>query len=253
MRLAADDLGRDPLARVVGGAVEHRGARAVGRVARVVGDLDRQDRLAEQRRADLDELDDVRVVAGEAAQLVGDAAGLGVAAEDVVVRVRAVAAGRAGGLRAELRERLLLQLEALVRRAWPPATGTARGSGAGCSRTAIEADVVELGARLVGDELRLLGGDGRLVRRDVLLARRAPVLAASSETTTESAKCAPARHVDPPPLLNGRRPAGYENLIGIQGISRGGRSTPPLGRPPMRFGGPGRSFGACSPSCAFRS
>ena len=151
LRLAARDLGGDPLARVVDGAEEHRRARAVGDVAGVVGDLQREDRLAEQRRADLDELGDVLVGGRLSAQLVGDAAGLGVAAEDVVVRVRAVAAG---GDHARLVQLLGGQRDAL---------GLQRGGLAGgdgdlelllAEDVGLEAGVVELDAR-IGDDPRL--------------------------------------------------------------------------------------------------
>ena len=77
------DLGRDPLARVLRGAVEHRGALAVTHVAGVVGHLEPEDLAALQRPAERDELRDVAVVARDLVQLVADPAVLVPRAPDV--------------------------------------------------------------------------------------------------------------------------------------------------------------------------
>jgi hypothetical protein len=144
---------------VVGRGVEDGGARAVGRVARVGGDLDGEDRLAEQRGADLDELDDVAVIGRQLAQLVGDAAGLGVAAEDVVVRVRAVAAGEPRDLRRELRQRLLVEVDALGLELGGRGRGERELDLLLAGRVGLVAGFVELYARV--------GHDGRLGGRYV--------------------------------------------------------------------------------------
>ena len=92
-RHAPADLGRDPLAGVVDGGEQHRRARAVGDVARVLGDLEGDDVLALAGLADHDQLGQAAVFGGQRGHLVLDAAGLGVGAEHVVERVRRVAAG----------------------------------------------------------------------------------------------------------------------------------------------------------------
>ena len=85
-------LGRDPLARVVDRGEQHRRARAVGDVARVLGHLQRDDVLAPPGLADHHQLREPRVGEREALHLVLDAAGLRVGAEDVIERVGRVAA-----------------------------------------------------------------------------------------------------------------------------------------------------------------
>ncbi len=102
-RHAAADLGRDPLTRVVDGREQHRGARAVGDVAGVLGHLEGDDVLALAGLADHDQLGHALVGGGERGHLVLDAARLGVGAEHVVERVGRVAAGL--GLRERARAR----------------------------------------------------------------------------------------------------------------------------------------------------
>src|SRR4051812_34299432 len=69
-------------------------------------------------------------------------------------------------------------------------------------------------------------------------------LAASSTNPAVSAKTR-LRNVVPPhgAEMNELVRPGYVNLIGIQVIRRGGRSTLRLGKPPMRVGRGGRSVG----------
>ena len=82
------DLGADPLARVLRRRVEHRRARAVRHLARALRDLQRDQLATLVGPAEHLELDELRVLAREAVQLVADAAGLVPRAPD----------GEAGGL-----------------------------------------------------------------------------------------------------------------------------------------------------------
>jgi hypothetical protein len=78
---------------VVDGREQHRGTRAVGDVAGVLGHLQGDDVLALAGLADHDQLGHALVGGCERGHLVLDAAGLRVGAEHVVERVRRVAAG----------------------------------------------------------------------------------------------------------------------------------------------------------------
>ena len=73
---AAVDLGRDPLARMLGRAEEHRWTLAILDTAGALGELDRVHVAALDRRADLDELGDRRILRRGLHELVADAAGL---------------------------------------------------------------------------------------------------------------------------------------------------------------------------------
>ena len=70
------DLRGDPLARVLGRAVQHGRPAAVPRAARALRDLEREDLPPLERGAELDELRHTRVVARDRVHLVADAARL---------------------------------------------------------------------------------------------------------------------------------------------------------------------------------
>ena len=70
------DLGRDPLARVLRGAEQHRRAPAVRLAARSLRELDREDLAALERRAESHELGELRVVARDRVHLIADASRL---------------------------------------------------------------------------------------------------------------------------------------------------------------------------------
>ena len=202
-RQAAAHLGRDPLARVVDGGEQDRVARAVRHVARVLGHLEREDRLAERRRADLLELHHVRVVGRDGAHLVGDAARLHVGPVDVEERVRAVAQRRATWRRRVDRQRRATSMPSrfergdLARRrrrtrpsAWPDVGRRSRPSSMSIA--------LARGAR------RLVGGDVDRVRRE-RVAPRTRRHGATAHAASDASSSAGARkriEYNPPVGIN---------------------------------------------------
>jgi hypothetical protein len=77
------DLGRDPLARMLGRAVEHGRPAPVADAARALGQLHGEDLATLECRPEPHQLGELRVLAGDLVHLVADAARLVVRAPDV--------------------------------------------------------------------------------------------------------------------------------------------------------------------------